>query len=95
MPVHLMLTFPQMSLITQSIFAPAVALTKVSICIGYLHLFPTPNSIRFSYILIGILIAYGASSFVVVVVQCMYVSFGPYIEPCLMTIDRFKIRGIS
>ncbi|CEL00867.1 hypothetical protein ASPCAL00460 [Aspergillus calidoustus] len=65
--------FPKLgkaSVSIQAVFGPCSALTKISICLTYLRLFPSKINKWFNYIQIGILIGFGISTLVGMLVQC-------------------------
>lgn len=52
-------------------FGPTAALTKISICLTYLRLFPSKFNRRFNYNMIVVLIGFAISTSVPMFVQCM------------------------
>lgn len=60
----------QMTLITQVLFGPTGALTKISICLTYLRLFPSKFNKWFNYVSIALLAGWGLSTTIVMLLQC-------------------------
>ena len=52
-------------------FGPTAALTKISICLTYLRLFPSKFNRWFNYIMIAVLVCFAISTTVPTLVQCM------------------------
>ncbi|KAL1958127.1 hypothetical protein VTO42DRAFT_5167 [Malbranchea cinnamomea] len=59
-----------MTLVTQAMFGPTAALTKISICLSYLRLFPSKTNKRFNYTSMLLLAGWGISTTLVMCLQC-------------------------
>ncbi|KAF1813684.1 hypothetical protein P152DRAFT_480914 [Eremomyces bilateralis CBS 781.70] len=61
----------KLTLVTMALFGPACALTKISICLTYLRLFPSQTNKYINWGCIGIMIGWGISTCLVMVFQCI------------------------
>lgn len=72
-PLALQLSSPDLGQYTYWIvllFYPITTLTKISVCIGYLGLFPGKKNRLFCYVMIGYSSMYGVALFFAHVFQC-------------------------
>jgi hypothetical protein len=60
----------KITLVTQVLFGPTTALTKISICLTYLRLFPSKTNKWFNYVAIAILIMWGIACPLVMLFMC-------------------------
>ncbi|OCL02858.1 hypothetical protein AOQ84DRAFT_252436, partial [Glonium stellatum] len=59
------------ALITQVLFSPCVGLTKISVCLTYLRIFPSQKNRRFCYITIILSAAWAVAMFFANLFQCV------------------------
>ncbi|KAL4919294.1 hypothetical protein BDW62DRAFT_209779 [Aspergillus aurantiobrunneus] len=64
----------KLTIAVQALFAPCSALTKISICLTYLRLFPSKTNKWFNYISLAILTVFGISTTVTMLLQCIPLS---------------------
>ncbi|KAL4941709.1 hypothetical protein BDV06DRAFT_222847 [Aspergillus oleicola] len=64
----------KLTIAIQALFAPCSAITKASICLTYLRLFPSKTNKWFNYISLVILAAFGISTTVTMLLQCIPLS---------------------
>ncbi|KAF1809812.1 hypothetical protein P152DRAFT_150824 [Eremomyces bilateralis CBS 781.70] len=57
-------------IVTQVVFGPAAALTKISICLTYLRIFPSRTNSQFNYICIVVVAAWGVICSLTSLFQC-------------------------
>ncbi|KAL3451247.1 hypothetical protein BJX65DRAFT_237705 [Aspergillus insuetus] len=86
----------KLTVAVQALFAPCSAITKISICLTYLRLFPSRTNKWFNYISIAILTGFGISTTVGMLVQCIPLSdiwavFKPYSEKQCIDSKKFFI----
>ncbi|KAF1808448.1 hypothetical protein P152DRAFT_424960 [Eremomyces bilateralis CBS 781.70] len=63
-------TIAKMAVATQVLFGPTSALTKISVCLTYLRIFPSRTNSRFNYVCIVLLIATGLAWALPPIFQC-------------------------
>ncbi|BCS27383.1 uncharacterized protein APUU_60431A [Aspergillus puulaauensis] len=64
----------KLTIAIQALFAPCSAITKISICLAYLRLFPSKTNKWFNYITMTILAGFGISTIVTMMLQCIPLS---------------------
>ncbi|KAH7377727.1 hypothetical protein BKA66DRAFT_533589 [Pyrenochaeta sp. MPI-SDFR-AT-0127] len=60
----------KMILVGSAMYAPATGMTKISICLSYLRLFPSRTNKWFNYITISMVLGFAISTCVVAIFQC-------------------------
>jgi hypothetical protein len=67
-----LLTWPlQLAIVVMALFAPTAGLTKISICLTYLRLFPSWTNKRFCYVMLVVLAMWTIATTIVMMAQCM------------------------
>ncbi|KAF2084266.1 hypothetical protein K490DRAFT_18159, partial [Saccharata proteae CBS 121410] len=67
-------TAMKLALVAQALFPPAAALTKISVCMTYLRIFPSKLNRYFCYVAIGYEVCWGIASFFGGIFMCIPVS---------------------
>ncbi|KAL3471573.1 hypothetical protein BJX99DRAFT_266619 [Aspergillus californicus] len=84
----------------QCLFAPCSAMTKISICLTYLRLFPSRTNKWFNYFSLVILTGFGISTTVTMLLQCIPLSdiwavFKPMSEKRCLDSEKFFIAAAA
>ncbi|KAL5336498.1 hypothetical protein BJX70DRAFT_389932 [Aspergillus crustosus] len=84
----------------QALFAPCSAMTKISICLTYLRLFPSRTNRWFNYVSLTILAAFGISTTVTMLLQCIPMSdlwavYKPVNEKQCVDAEKFFIAAAA
>ncbi|OJJ57701.1 hypothetical protein ASPSYDRAFT_133705 [Aspergillus sydowii CBS 593.65] len=90
----------KLTIAIQALFAPCSAITKISICLTYLRLFPSKTNKWFNYITMTILAGFGTSTTVTMILQCIPLSdiwavFKPMNQKRCIDSEKFFIAAAA
>ncbi|KAL4992428.1 hypothetical protein BDW68DRAFT_173132 [Aspergillus falconensis] len=90
----------KLTIAIQALFAPCSAITKISICLTYLRLFPSKTNRWFNYISMVILTGFGLSTTATMLLQCIPLSdlwavFKPMSQKQCIDSEKFYVAAAA